>query len=76
MTIDDLMKRHVIHTPQISNGGTLVDTNGRVICTMNLEKDGLTISEAFLYAELFIQACTYPQELINLAKERTKSEQS
>lgn len=70
MTLRELMERHVIHTPKISKGGTLVDTDGRVICTMNLDEDsGLTLSEAFLYAELFIQACANPEVVVKAAEE-------
>jgi hypothetical protein len=70
MTLRELMQRHVIHTPKIGKGGTLVDTDGRVICTMNLDEDsGLTISEAFLYAELFTQACANPEAVVRAAEE-------
>lgn len=70
MIFRELMQRHVIHTPKIDKGGTLVDNNGRVICTMNLDEDnGLTLSEAFLYAELFIQACAHPEVVVKAAEE-------
>lgn len=76
MTIRGLIEAQPIRTSLSSGaGGTIVDDNGRVICTMNLRHNGLSLSEAWTYAQLFIAAARDPEAILRaLEADQRKNE--
>lgn len=54
------MDKPVISTNlKMGAGGTILDELGRVVCTMNLKKTGLSVAEAYAYAQIFITSVKY-----------------
>ena len=65
MSLTKLIEAQPIRTNLTSGaGGTIVDDQGRVICTMNLKHNGLSLAEAWTYAQLFMAAARDPDAIL------------
>lgn len=69
--LEQVLARQPINTSlEPSGAGTIVDGNGRVVCTLNLK--ALTLSEAWAYAMLFMAAAKNCDGLVAIDREALK----